>query len=220
MDSDDVHRPRMSRFSYVMRLLEHTGSSRGHTRSPNLTHTREIAMPGTEQSWIADMRQRAEAVLYGPPPTGSELATLQARVAHARRSATVMQGLATRSHNPVAAARIARAATMMRSIETGLGHLQTARELAELYTALTALERIGPVSNNPQAAAVAFGQLFVALGALCRFLPPPLDSYGEFLSQMGPFFSNVIDAWAPDRRARTQELDREGRAAMHNGSIH
>lgn len=162
-------------------------------------------MPGTEQGWIADLRQRADAVIYGPPPTGSDLAALQARVAHARRGAAVMQGLATRSHNPTAAARIGRAVTMMRSIEAGLGHLQTARELADLYTALASLERIGSVSSNPQAAAVAFGQLFAALGALCRFLPPPLDSYGEFLSQMGPFFSNMTAIMDPNFRVRHQD---------------
>jgi hypothetical protein len=107
---------------------------------------------------------------------------------------------------------------MMRNIETGLGHLQTARELADLYAALAALDRVGPVANNPDAAAVAFGQLFTALGALCRFLPPPLDSYGEFLSQMGPFFSNMTTIMDPNFRVRHQ--DPEVRRAMRLPPMH
>ena len=175
-------------------------------------------MPGTEQGWIADLRQRADAVIYGPPPTGGDLAALQGRVANARRCATVIQGLATRNHNPTAAARIGRAVNMMRSIEAGLGRLQTARELADLYMALDTLEDVGSVESNPQAAAVAFGQLFVALGALCRFLPPPLDSYGEFLSQMGPFFSNMTTIMDPNFRVRHQ--DQEVQRAMRMPAAH
>ncbi len=164
------------------------------------------------------MRESAEALLYGPPPTGAELASLQGRLANARRGVTVMQSIATRQHNPTAAARLGRVATIMRSIETGLGHLQTARELADLYTALTALENAGPVARNPDAAAAAFGQLFSALGALCRFLPPPLDSYGEFLSQMRPFFSNMTAIMNPNFRVRHQ--DAEVQRAMRLPPMH
>ena len=65
------------------------------------------------------------------------------------------------------------------------------RSIAKIREGIRVLNRLGPVQNNPEAAAAAFGNVFSGLGELSAHLPPPASFYSDFLSQSGTFFSDM-----------------------------
>jgi hypothetical protein len=64
------------------------------------------------------------------------------------------------------------------------------RAISRIHDAMKVLDDENVVYDNPEAAAKAFGDLFVGFGRLCRHLPSPGKEWGQFLEQAGDFFSN------------------------------
>ncbi len=71
------------------------------------------------------------------------------------------------------------------------------KALSGIYSAWNDIDG-GMVRSNPQRAARAFGRLFAHTGTLASYLPPPLDSYAEFLSGFEDFFENMRDKMDPE----------------------
>ena|SRR5688572_2974548 len=69
----------------------------------------------------------------------------------------------------------------------------------KIRRAVESLRRIGSVGTDPQGAARAFGDLLSGLGELSSHLPPPANSYAEWLAQSGDFFVNMLAQMGPHR---------------------
>jgi hypothetical protein len=90
-------------------------------------------------------------------------------------------------------------------VSQGLDGIQVFREIDTVRRAIQDLNRLGNVANNPAAAAVAFGQLCSGLGQLSSHLPPPANTYADFLSESGDFFTNVLHDLDPAQRMAHSE---------------
>ncbi|MEP7212839.1 MAG: hypothetical protein ABI791_07180 [Acidobacteriota bacterium] len=60
----------------------------------------------------------------------------------------------------------------------------------KIANAISDLGKIN-ISQNPQAAAKAFGRLFSGIGELARYLPPPINGYFEIFAEAEHFFEDM-----------------------------
>jgi hypothetical protein len=161
----------------------------------------ETAMGDT--NWINGariMRDGFNQWMNGPRPTAEQLSTLHSRLDYARHTIAAAEFVSRFTHHPGALRRLQQARHAIGVIANGLGHLETANDIADVLAAIGDLQRIGPVGRNPNGAARAFGQLFSALGRLSSHLPPPLNSYSDFLAGSSEFFTNMLGALDPAQR--------------------
>jgi hypothetical protein len=97
-------------------------------------------------------------------------------------------------------------------IGKGLTVKATYEDVEGIYLAWRSLDQ-NTIQNNPKKAAKAFGKLFKHAGGIAEYLPPPLNSYSEFLGGFEDFFSNMQDKLdpaspnTPRGRAMRQVLD-------------
>lgn len=165
-------------------------------------------MPGFESNWDAGWRIMREAIRPSPNasrPTSQQLQTLSQRLGYARHAVSVAEGLARRNRQTGVATRLRQAGVHMDRIIAGVDGLTTASDIADVVSAVQRLQSIGAIASNTRGAAVAFGQLFSALGRLCSHLPPPLNTYADFLAASGNFFSDVRDLIDPQTRFSHRE---------------
>lgn len=159
----------------------------------------------SEGNWTAGVRIIQEAIgarLHGPRPTSQELSTLSSRLGYASDAIASAEFVAEYTSRPGAVLRLQRVRHDLGQMIRGIDGLTTATDIADVLAAVNELQRIGPVRNNPSAAAGAFGRLFSSLGRLSSHLPPPLDSYSDFLSESGSFFTNMLASLVPAERYR------------------
>jgi hypothetical protein len=74
-------------------------------------------------------------------------------------------------------------------IESGVGVHANLKAVLGLYEVWA--HRPGHHRAQPQRAAKAFGRLFKHVGVLAAYLPPPLNTYADFLSGFEDFFSDM-----------------------------
>ena len=75
-------------------------------------------------------------------------------------------------------------------IESGVGVHANLKAVLGLYEAWGDIDP-ATIARNPQRAAKAFGRLFKHVGVLAAYLPPPLNTYADFLSGFEDFFSDM-----------------------------
>lgn len=167
-----------------------------------------------EGNWRAGARiigEGIDALLRGPRPTPQELSTLSSRLGYASQALAGAEFVSSYTSRPGALLRLQRVRRYLGEIIRGVDGLTTTADIAAVVAAVNELQRIGPVRNNPTAAAGAFGRLFSGLGRLSSHLPPPLNSYSDFLSESGSFFTNMLESLDPAQRYRNR-ADGEGGA--------
>lgn len=160
-----------------------------------------------EGNWTAGVRiigEGIDALRHGPRPTSQELSTLSARLGYASQALAGAEFVSAYTSRPGAVSRIQRLRGYLGEIIRGVDGLTTTADIADVLAAVNELQRIGPVRNNPTAAAGAFGRLFSGLGRLSSHLPPPLNSYSDFLSESGRFFTNMLESLDPAQRYRSR----------------
>jgi hypothetical protein len=98
------------------------------------------------------------------------------------------------------------AATRLRKLSKRIGVLETFRtdynSLKGLYDAWGAINQ----NSSPEENARAYGKLFKHAGAVGRYLPPPLNSYAEFLGGFENFFVDMKRAMDPMTRPNGRQL--------------
>jgi hypothetical protein len=86
-------------------------------------------------------------------------------------------------------------------VKTG-GDLQA---VCQIHEAIKTLPQPGVIAPGSVTAAKAFGQLFVGAGRLAESLPPPANSYGQFLKSAGDFFVNMQRKLDPELRPTSRQ---------------
>ncbi|MGH9593561.1 MAG: hypothetical protein ACRD5L_10750 [Bryobacteraceae bacterium] len=74
------------------------------------------------------------------------------------------------------------------------------RAVGQIHSAIKVLNQDGLIQQDPDAAAKAFGQLFVGFGRLAHYLPPPANLYADILESCGDFFVNMRRKLDPEER--------------------
>jgi hypothetical protein len=143
--------------------------------------------------------------LHGPTISGADLATLRSGLTYAEHSMAAAARLAEFRRMPGATQYLQRARQAIGTVSQGLDGIQVFREIDTVRRAIQDLNRIGNVANDPNAAARAFGQLCSGLGQLSSHLPPPANTYADFLSESGEFFTNMLSNLDPAQRWRHRE---------------
>lgn len=75
-------------------------------------------------------------------------------------------------------------------LESGLAVHANFKAVLGIYEAWSAIDP-ATIVGNPQRAAKAFGRLFKHVGVLAAYLPPPLNTYADFLAGFEDFFSDM-----------------------------
>ncbi len=84
------------------------------------------------------------------------------------------------------------------------------RAVGKIHSAIQVLNQDGVIQKDPEAAAKAFGQLFVGFGRLAHYLPPPANAYAQILEGCGDFFVNIRRQWDPEHRQILRDLKYDG----------
>lgn len=85
---------------------------------------------------------------------------------------------------------------------TIIKNFQAAMKITEAITGLR-----GKISDNPQAAAKAFGKLFAGIGQLASYMPFPFSMYLEIFAGAEDFFVNLQKAIVPHTRGTNQRVN-------------
>jgi len=86
------------------------------------------------------------------------------------------------------------------ALETTQNVCLNLRAVSRIHSAIQVLNQEGVIQNDPEAAAKAFGQLFVGFGRLAHYLPPPANEYAAILENCGDFFDNMRKKLDPAER--------------------
>jgi hypothetical protein len=95
--------------------------------------------------------------------------------------------------------------TIRETLNAVHGRCLDLRAVNQIHAAIGVLNQDGVIQRNPEAAARAFGLLFVGLGQLATHLPPPADQYAQILLNCGDFFENMRQKLNPVERYRNRE---------------
>ena len=147
--------------------------------------------------------------VHGPNLSGADLESLRSGLTYADHAMNAAEHVAEFRRAEGAVQRLQRARQAIGRISRVLDGIQVFREIDTVRSAIQELNRIGNVSRDPAGAARAFGQLCSGLGGLSSHLPAPANTYAEFLSASGEFFTNMLGALDPAQRWRHRE---DGRA--------
>lgn len=153
--------------------------------------------------------ERVRGWIEGPTLSGADLTNLRSGLTYADHAMAAAEHVAEFRGAQGAIRRLQRSRQAIGAISRVLDGIQVFREIDTVRSAIQDLNRIGNVSRDPAGAARAFGQLCSGLGSLSGYLPPPANSYSEFLTQSGEFFTNMLGALDPAQRWRHRE---DGRA--------
>jgi hypothetical protein len=80
----------------------------------------------------------------------------------------------------------------------------------QIHAAIKVLSQDGIIERDSDAAALAFGKLFVGFGRLAHHLPPPVNAYAQILEGCGDFFYNMNQKLDPSKRWKKQFSEIEG----------
>jgi hypothetical protein len=89
---------------------------------------------------------------------------------------------------------------------TAKGVCMDLRAISQMHDAITVLNQPGVIQPGSEAAAAAFGQLFVGAGHFAAKLPPPANAYAQILEGCGSFFLNMQRLLDPERRPNGRQL--------------
>ena len=148
---------------------------------------------GTVSRWIND-------AIHGRPPSADDLSTLRARLGYANQALAVAEAIAE-FRQPGSLTRIQGVRRAISALMHQLDNIQLLSDVESVCAAVVELQRLGALSSsNNHAAAARFGALFSALGTLSSHLPPPANTYADFLAASANFFTNVFAGIDPRTR--------------------
>lgn len=165
-----------------------------------------------ESNWDVGMgiiRETVRGWVHGPTLSGADLDSLRSGLSYADHAMAAAEHVAEFRRADGAVRRLQQSRQAIGSISSVLDGIQVFREIDTVRSAIQELNRIGNVSRDPAASARAFGQLCSGLGALSSHLPAPANTYADFLSASGDFFTNMLAGLDPAQRWRHRE---DGRA--------
>lgn len=161
---------------------------------------------GNWDAGIGIIRDTIRVWLHGPTVTVDDLTTLRSGLTYADHSMVAAERLPAFRRMPGATQQLQQIRQAIGVVSQGLDGIQVFREIDTVRRAIQDLNRLGNVANNPAAAARAFGQLCSGLGQLSSHLPPPANTYADFLSESGDFFTNVLRDLTPAERMAHSEV--------------
>jgi len=157
----------------------------------------------SEGNWsvgIGIIRESIRGWVEGPNLSGADLTTLRSGLTYADHAMAAAEHVAEFRRMDGAVRRLQRSRQAIGAISGVLDRIQIFREIDTVRSAINDLNRIGNVSRDPAGAARAFGQLCSGLGALSSHLPAPANTYADFLSESGDFFTNMLAGLDPAQR--------------------
>jgi len=160
-----------------------------------------------ESNWEAGMgiiRETVRGWVHGPNLSGPDLASLRSGLTYADHALNAAEHVAEFRQAEGAVQRLQRTRRAIGNISRALDGIQVFRDIDTVRSAIQELNRLGNVSRDPAAAARAFGRLCSGLGGLSSHLPPPANTYADFLSESGDFFTNMLAAFDLTHRYRSQ----------------
>jgi hypothetical protein len=113
--------------------------------------------------------------------------TLKRAASTARRTALFIEGQNAADALNGAADRLDAIAG---KLDSGLAIHANFKAVMGIYEAWNDIDP-ATIVRNPQRAARAFGRLFKHVGVLAAYLPPPLNTYADFLAGFEDFFSDM-----------------------------
>lgn len=146
------------------------------------------------------IRETVRSWVHGPNLTGADLDSLRSGLTYADHAMAAAEHVAEFRQAEGAVQRLQRSRQAIGRISNVLDGIQVFREISSIREAIQDLNRIGNVSRDPAGAARAFGQLCSGLGGLSSHLPAPANTYADFLSASGDFFTNMLGGLDPAQR--------------------
>lgn len=79
--------------------------------------------------------------------------------------------------------------------DTAYSNVKSALKVAR---AVSELNKISYIHQQPERAAIAFGRLFAGIGELSHYLPPPINGYFEIFAEAEHFFTSLRAKMQPE----------------------